>query len=57
VRDHVAKSKLLGGEDANARKDTDQFMAKYVTMNTLALQRWRPSWTASRLKPACGSCR
>jgi Tfp pilus assembly protein PilO len=31
LRDHVAKSKLLVAKLQNARKDTDQFMAKYVT--------------------------
>src|SRR5580700_11626583 len=31
LRDHVAKSKLLVLKLQNARKDTDQFMAKYVT--------------------------
>jgi hypothetical protein len=31
LRDHVAKSKQLVAKLQNARKDTDQFMAKYVT--------------------------
>jgi Tfp pilus assembly protein PilO len=31
LRDHVAKGKQLVAKLQNARKDTDQFMAKYVT--------------------------
>src|ERR1700733_4448245 len=31
LRDHVAKSKQSVAKMQNARKDTDQFMAKYVT--------------------------
>jgi len=31
LRDHVAKSKQLVAKLQNARQDTDQFMAKYIT--------------------------
>jgi hypothetical protein len=40
LRDHVAKSKLLVAKLQNARKDTDQFMAKYVTDERFGMKMW-----------------